>query len=160
LARLGEGAGELGLERWHAFDTWIGLGPRDAVIPFQAVIGRLSRPVAPRVRRDLTTLLELVRAHALVHESLREYDDSGGVVATLEDYEAVHALTRDLFAAAVELVVNENVRDVVTAAAELIAPRVERSDAQPPVATSAEIATKLGRDRRSVNRWISAAVEG
>jgi hypothetical protein len=158
LDRLGEGAGEIALERWHALDRWVGLGPRDAVIPFQAAIGRLARPVAPRVRRDLTTLLELVRAHALLHESLREYDEAGRVIATLDDYAAVYDLTRDLFAAAVELVVNESIRDVVQAAAEIIAPKVDR-DGTPPVATSAEIARQLERDRRSVNRWITAAVE-
>ena len=159
LARIGMGWQAVDPARWHALDRWIALGPRAVVIPFEKEIGHLAKPVATRVRRDLTTLLGLVRAHALLHEGRRELDPEGRVVATLEDYRAVHALTADLFAASAELTVSDSLRDVVEATAAIITEKADRS-APDATATSAELAARLRRPRRSVNRWVQAALNG
>ena len=37
------------------------------------------------IRRDFMTLLNLIRAHAILHQATRERDDRGRVVATLDD---------------------------------------------------------------------------
>ena len=157
LEKMGGGAACLNYERWHAFDNWIALGSKEVVIPYQEIVAKYTRPIAPRVRRDYTTLCELVRAHALVHQEHRTIDRDGRVVADLQDYVAVHELTRDLFADAVEISVPGSVREVVEAVSVLIA---EKLDAHAYDATVAvvEVAGKLGRDRRVVDRWVKAAL--
>jgi hypothetical protein len=179
LERMGKGPQPVDFEPWHALDRWVAIGPRRVEIPFQETIGKLAVAAAPRVRRDLTTLLELVRAHALLHEPDREVRD-GVVVATLEgDYEVVHKLTADLFAEASELTVAPNVRATVTSAQAIVEAKLadwkdrqaemfsasektdkaKSSEPPAPTATVSEIAKHMGKNRRSVARWVEAAVE-
>ena len=47
----------------------------------------------------------LIRAHALLHQATRLKDESGRVVATLDDYRAVHALVADLVAEGIDATV-------------------------------------------------------
>ena len=158
LERLGkEDENAVDLDRWHALDRWIALGAKSVRVPFQKYIGQLAKPAAPRVRRDMTTLLGLVRAHALLHEDSREHDDDGRVVAHLDDYEAVHDLTEDLFAEASETSVSLATRQVVDVVVEIVGEKMARSAHEASAAT-AEIAARLGRNRRTVNRWIQQAV--
>lgn len=159
LRRMGRGAEEsVDLARWHALDEWVALGPRECVIPYQRYIGKLARPAAPRMRRDMTTLLALVRAHALLHEPLRERDQLGRVVATLDDYDAVHRLTRDLFAAAADLTVSRSLRGVVTAVNKILSTKMGGDEVAH--ATSAEIARLVRSSRRVINRTLEAGIDG
>jgi hypothetical protein len=62
-------------------------------------------PVAVRLRRDFEALLNLIRAHAVLHRATRETDQDGRVVATVEDYARVRELVADLVSEGVEAAV-------------------------------------------------------
>ena len=68
-------------------------------------------PLAVRLRRDFKTVLMLIRAHALLHQATRLRDESGRVVATLDDYRAVRTLVADLVAQGIDATVKPEVRD-------------------------------------------------
>lgn len=80
------------VEAWQ--DAQRLLEPLEVVIPFAQ---RLDFPArTTKDRRDHQKLLTLVAAHALLHQLQRERDDTGRVVAIVDDYRAVHGLVHDL----------------------------------------------------------------
>ena len=72
-------------------------------------------PVAVRLRRDFGKVLNLIRAHALLHQATRERDGQGRIVASLNDYAAVRDLVADLVAKGVEATVPATIRETVAA---------------------------------------------
>src|SRR5712691_6683078 len=81
---------------WHELQTWLESGERRVVIPYAAEITAAIPPAAVRLRRDVDTLWALVASHALLHQAQRERDPKGQIIATLDDYAAVHELVADL----------------------------------------------------------------
>ncbi|HBP22957.1 MAG TPA: hypothetical protein DEA08_34935 [Planctomycetes bacterium] len=70
------------------------LEPLEVVIPFAPQLTYPAR--TSRDRREHAKLGSLIQAHALLHQRQRERDPHGRLVATVEDYEAVHALLASL----------------------------------------------------------------
>jgi hypothetical protein len=112
------------LTEWQAFQRWLALGERRVVVPFGEVLSEQIPPVAVRLRRDYSTLLALIAAHALLHRSTRAADQQGRVIATLADYAAVHDLVAKLFAEGIEATVPPTVRETVEAVAAMGQPEV------------------------------------
>ena len=102
--------------------------------------------MAVRLRRDFGALLNLIRAHALLHQATRERDGEGRIVATIEDYAAVLKLVVDLVGEGVEATVPDTVRETVEAVRQL------REDSKGEPVTVAELARKLKLDRSAVSR--------
>ena len=73
-AANGTAAAAAGLEQWQAFQAWLAAGERRVVIPYARAIADLIPPLAVRLRRDFTTLISLIKAHALLHRSNRPVD--------------------------------------------------------------------------------------
>ena len=98
MAALAEEAGEAGpnFEPWHALQVWLEGAEHRVSIPYAKILADLIPPVAVRLRRDFGALLNLIRAHALLHQATRERDAEGRIVATIEDYAAVRELVVDL----------------------------------------------------------------
>ncbi|HEX2988153.1 MAG TPA: CHC2 zinc finger domain-containing protein, partial [Chloroflexota bacterium] len=108
------------LEPWIALQTWLDLaGQHKVAVPFALDLAELIPPVAVRLRRDVSTVLNLVRAHALLHQARRERDQTGRVVATLDDYAVVRDLVSDLLSSEVGLAVSHETREAVQAVREL-----------------------------------------
>jgi hypothetical protein len=59
-------------EAWWAFATWLELGDHEVHIPFARKLARSIPPVGARLRRDFRALLNLIAAHAIVHQWHRE----------------------------------------------------------------------------------------
>lgn len=78
-----------GLDQWTALQIWLSLGKATTVIPYVRVLAILMSAKAVRLRRDFSTLLALIRAHALLHQATRDKDKRGRIVATFADYAAV-----------------------------------------------------------------------
>ena len=76
---------------WLALQEWLAsaAASRRVTIPYAKMLARMVPPVAVRLRRDFGAVLNLIRAHALLHQASRKKDDRGRVVATLADYAAV-----------------------------------------------------------------------
>lgn len=104
---------------WHALQEWLALCPNDVEIPYVERLAELVPPVAVRLRRDFGAVLNLIRAHALLHQATRERDADGRIVATIEDYRIVRDVVSDLVAEGVEATVPASVREAVDAVAGL-----------------------------------------
>jgi hypothetical protein len=100
---------------WHALHDWIAAGTRQVVGAFFADLARQVDPSNGRMKRDFPKLLELVKAHALLHQASREVDAEGRVIATLEDYEAVHDLLAMVLAEGQQETLDPGVNEVVAA---------------------------------------------
>ena len=145
---------EPGLVPWFALQEW--LGSADALhlvtIPYAKDLARMVPPIAVRLRRDFGAVLNLIRAHAVLHQASRDQSAEGKVVATLDDYASVRRLVANLISDGIEATVPEGVRETVHAAARLHAVRSE------PV-TIAEVARELKLDRSAASRRVRAAKE-
>ena len=153
MAALAEEAGEAtpDLATWHAFQVWHMSAEHRVWIPYARKLADLIPPVAVRLRRDFGALLNLVRAHALLHQASRERDDEGRIVATIEDYAAVRELVVDLVGEGVETTVPKTVRETVEAV------KILREQSKGEPVTVAELARKLKLDRSTVSRRARSA---
>jgi DNA-binding transcriptional ArsR family regulator len=108
--------------------------------------------VAVRLRRDFGALLNLIRAHALLHQASRVRDTEGRIIATIEeDYAAVRELVADLVSEGIEVTVPKTVRETVEAVKRL------REDSNGEPVTVTDLARALRLDRSAVSRRVSNA---
>jgi hypothetical protein len=143
--------GEVDLTRWHALQTWLAGAPSDVVIPFAARLAELLPPVAIRLRRDFKTILMLIRAHALLHQTSRQKDENNRVIAAIEDYAAVRELVADLVAEGVEVTVKPAVREVVEAVARLVMGGCQE-------VRQVNLMTELRLDKAPISRRVASAL--
>ena len=141
------------LAEWRALQTWISAQDNRVSIPFAPRLAELVPPVAVRLRRDFATVLNLIKAHAVLHQVTRERDPGGRIVATVEsDYAAVRELVADLVADEVGATVPATVAETVAAVVELR----EKNEAG---VTSAQLGECLGLDKSAARRRAMVAVE-
>jgi hypothetical protein len=140
------------LAEWHQLDRWLAQGPREAVLPWAPALAtfRLSGP--PRLRRDISNLLALARAHALLHRATRELDERGRIVYTVEDYAVVAALLSDALAVATDKAVGKGTRKIVEAVTTL------RAEGATRVSMSAA-SREAGRSKSTTNTDVHDALE-
>jgi hypothetical protein len=154
MAALADEVGEAGpnFEPWHALQVWLESAEHRVWIPYAKKLAKLIPPVAVRLRRDFGALLNLTRAHALLHQASRERDAEGRIVATIEqDYAAVRELVADLVSEGIEATVPATVRETVEAVRRL------REDSNGEPVTVAELARELKLDRSAVSRRVRNA---
>jgi hypothetical protein len=72
------------------------------------------------MRRDHERIMDLVEAHAVLHQEGRKRDQERRIVAVFEDYEAVYHLIADIVGEASEAAVSDTVRETVETVRELI----------------------------------------
>lgn len=142
------------LAPWHALQMWLDSSPaREVSIPYAHKLAALANPRAVRLRRDFGAVLNLIRAHALLHQARRKRDAQGRILATPQDYHAVYDLVNDLLNEGAEAAVNESIRETVQAVSALCA---ERSQAP---ATVQQVAQRLGLDKSATWRRVKVAME-
>jgi hypothetical protein len=155
LAEEGTGA-VVNIDCWHALQDWLGLGPSRVSIPYAKRLAELIPPLAVRLRRDFAAILNLVRAHALLHQANRERDSEEHIVATLDDYAVVKGLVADLVADRIEGTVSPTIRQTVVGVQSLNA----TSSATPPEGvTVAALAKLLKLDKSATLRRVRVAQE-
>jgi hypothetical protein len=153
LAALAEesAGGGPDLERWQALQTWIERAEHRVTIPYSKVLACLVPPIAVRLRRDFKAVLNLIRAHALLHQATRERDEEDRIIATIEDYGAVRELVADLVSEGIEATVPATVRETVEAVKRL------REDSNGEPVTVTDITKELKLDRSAVSRRVRNA---
>jgi hypothetical protein len=139
------------LEVWHALQVWLASAEHRVTVPYAKKLAKLIPPVAVRLRRDFGAMLNLIRAHALLHQASRERDGQGRIVATIGDYAAIRELVADLVSEGIEATVPATVRETVEAARRL------REDSNGEPVTVAELARELKLDRSAVSRRVRNA---
>jgi hypothetical protein len=97
----------------HALQNWISRSDSRVQIPFAENLAEQVIPIGVRLRRDFSAVLNLIRAHAILHQANRERDAEGRILATLDDYATVRDLVADLVAEGVEATVDQVVRETV-----------------------------------------------
>ena len=107
------------VEPWRQLQSWLAVQDNRVTIPFAEALAELVPPVAVRLRRDFTTVLTLIRAHALLHQRNRMRNQEGRIIAELCDYAVVRELVADLIADEVEATVPATTRETVAAVAAL-----------------------------------------
>ena len=147
----GEAPAPLDIEPWRALQRWLEQGRRDVLVPFAPALAKQVTPVAVRLRRDFGAVLNVVRAHALLHQVNRLRDDKGRIIATLQDYAAVYGLVHDLIAEGAGAAVSPCVRETVAAVESLL--RTPQS-----TVTITEVAKLLELDTSSASRRVKAAI--
>ncbi len=140
------------LEIWHALQSWLGGAERRVNIPYAKRLAGSIPPVAVRLRRDFGALLNLIRAHALLHQASRERDKDGRIIATTGDYAAVRELVAELISEGIEATVPATVRETVEKVAELVSDDSE-------AVTVAELARKLELDKSATSRRVGSAMD-
>lgn len=159
------------MAEWHALQDWLSASETpEVLVPFAERLAEEIPPVATRLRRDFTTILTLIRAHALLHQENREWDDRGRLLASLDDYSVVRDLIADVLAEGVGVAVSDEIAEVVEAVEQLLAEEDAgetagergnrlRVDFSPGVSTS-RVARYLGLDETTAWRRVQAALQG
>jgi hypothetical protein len=153
LASLAKGKTEgTNLTPWHALQEWLAspAAERKVAIPYAPALAELVPPIAVRLRRDFGAVLNLIQTHAILHQTSRERNEVGHVIATLDDYARVRDLVDDLISEGIEATVPESVREVVEAAIRL------HEEEDEPVTTAA-LARELKLDRTAASRRVRSA---
>ncbi|HET8565006.1 MAG TPA: hypothetical protein VFL77_00885 [Solirubrobacterales bacterium] len=155
LARAAEGeASEPDFSEFHALDRLIASGECRVVIPFARVVAAACDASATRMRRDFQAVLGLVQTHALLHQTQRERDDEGRIVASARDYAAVYGLIADVLACSSGQAIPAQIRETVEAVDHL-----QHAGLPGEPVKLAEIAAHLGVHRTTVSRRISGAIK-
>jgi hypothetical protein len=140
------------MESWHALQSWLEGAERRVKIPYAKKLAGSIPPVAVRLRRDFGAVLNLIRAHALLHQVNRGRDGEGRIIATTGDYGAVRELVADLISEGIEATVPATVRETVEKVSELYS---EESEA----VTVAELAGALKLDKSATSRRVGSATD-
>jgi hypothetical protein len=138
------------LSEWVAFQEWLALGSVEVFIPYAPKLAELIPPVATRLRRDFTLLLNLIKAHAVLHQVTRDRDNQGRIVATVGDYAEARDLVAEYFSEGIEATVSPEVRETVEAV------RVLMDDCTDGV-RSKQVEQQLKLDKSTVNRRVRQA---
>jgi hypothetical protein len=160
LALADEDARPVDYGPWHALQEFLDAGEQEVTIPFSRDLAGSVNGHAIRLRRDFSALLSLIRTHALLHQESRERDERGRIVATIDDYAAVHDLVHHVFAETGEQAIAPDVRETVEAIQQMGPPAMADGNG----VTIRQITTKLAGsgiplDRSSVHRRVSSALE-
>jgi hypothetical protein len=149
LADEGRVGGDL--SEWQDLQRWLVQAEHRVTIPYARALVEKIPPVAVRLRRDVGSLLALIRSHAVLHQATRERDEHGRIVADLDDYAVVRDLVADVMAEGVGATVSETVRQTVEAVASVAAP--EGIQLRP-------LADMLKLDKSNVSRRLAQAADG
>ena len=138
---------------WHALQGWLDSAEHGVKVPFAETLARMVPPVAVRLRRDFGAVLNLVRAHAVLHQANRGRDSLGRVVANLGDYAVVRDLVADLVSEGVEATVQPIVRQTVEAVSQLLEGGDEES------VSARALGQELGLEKGPVSRRVRLATD-
>jgi hypothetical protein len=137
---------------WVALQEWIAFADRRVTIPFAKIIAEKVPPVAVRLRRDFSAVLNLIRAHAVLHQASRHRGADARIVATVEDYAVIRELVADLVAEGVDATVSETVRATVETVRKLA------SDGKGDPVSLGPIAEELKIDKSAASRRLRTAI--
>jgi hypothetical protein len=140
------------LDSWHALQQWLARAERRVTIPYAKELAAKIPPLAVRLRRDFGALLNLIRAHALLHQANRERDREGRIIATIADYAIVRGLVADLVSEGIEATVAPTVRETVATVGRL-------HDETEKAATLRDIAEELKLDKSTASRRVRTAID-
>ena len=141
---------------WHALQVWLEHGPQVVAIPFAGALAEHIPPIAVRLRRDFRAVLNLIRAHALLHRATRHTDEDGQIIATVEDYAAIRDLVADIVAEGIGATVSPSIRETVEAVR--ILSELDTDDDRKGIKVI-DLSEELALDKSATSRRVRAAVD-
>ena len=139
--------------------------PWDVIVPFadrlaDIIAGHASAPGAgarrtgvPRILRDFSRLLALIKSAAVLRHRQRRTNADGRLVAEIEDYETVRELVGDMYKASVSDGASEKVRAAVEAVAQLHAEK-----ASTETVSQTRVGQALGISKPAAARRLKTAI--
>jgi len=129
--------------------------PWQVVVPF---VDRLAAAIArsaaaPRILRDFSRLLALIKSVAVLRHHRRRVDERGRLMAAIADYETIRQLCGGLFTDSVTEGASARVREAVAAVCELYAERAQSENI-----TAAKVAKRLEISRPAASRRLGMAI--
>jgi len=123
--------------------------PWEVIVPFAPELAEEigKQATAPRILRDFSRLLSLVKSVAIIRHQHRHIDNKGRLVATIEDYGFVYNLISEMYTQTITEA-SIMVRATVKAVAEL-----------GEGMTNAAVAKHLGVHKSTAGRHISTAIK-
>jgi hypothetical protein len=132
---------------------WLRLaGAREVTIPYAPTLARLADARAVRLRRDFGAVLNLISAHAILHQGTREHDEHGRIIASIADYAAAYELVNDIVSEGVQASVRQEIREAVEAVRALDIPNSQ------PV-TYKRVGELLNLDKSAARRRCEVALK-
>jgi len=154
IARKEDGieSDSVNFDLWHALHEWLNISNHTVYIPFVNELAEEIPPVAVRLRRDFTLILNLIRSHAILHQANRETDERGRLIATIDDYAVVRELVSNVVSDGVGATVDKRVREVVVAVQNI---RDEGNEH----ATTQQLCNKLQLHKSTISRRVLLALK-
>jgi hypothetical protein len=153
MALADESVKQPSLDSWHALQTWLEQAEHRVSIPFAGALAEKIPPIATRLRRDFGAFLNLVRSHAMLHQTQRERDEQGRIIASIEDYRIVRELVADLMSECLDVTVSPTLRETVNTVRIL----TDSNEESPTNCRS--VARELKIDKSSALRRVRVAIE-
>jgi len=100
---------------WHALQQWLQTGQHQVAVPYARWVAENTMCALLRLRRDFKAVLQLIKAHAILHQKNRTRYEDGRIVANLADYRVVYELVAHLVAESAGVAVSGTVRETVEA---------------------------------------------
>jgi len=147
-------ANRIDFEAWRSLQDWLAERPARVLVPHAGNLVARIPPVANRLRRDVPSLLTLIKTQALLHQVNRETDPSGAIIATIDDYHAVRDLVAGLMSAGAEASVHATIRATVEAVRSLL----EKPEWSESGATVDAVARELKLDKSAASRRARSAI--
>jgi hypothetical protein len=150
------------LSEWQSLQIWLESGEHRVFIPYNNIIAEMMPPVAVRLRRDFTSLISLIKAHALLHRATRERDSEGRILANFTDYTVVRDLAAAFISEGVGAIVSAAVRETVQAVEDLLSDQGEDEGGkkkEPATTSTRKVAEKLELDKSAASRRIKQALD-
>ncbi len=145
-----ENPGAYTVKEWIALQEWIETAETRVFIPYALWIATHIGNGETRLRRDFPAVLNLIKAHAILHQENRERDGDGCIIANPDDYRAVYDLVAEIVGNDNRNAVPEKVREMVLA--------VQRLEGEEPVLYK-QLESELVLDKSNVSRHVQEAIE-
>jgi Mn-dependent DtxR family transcriptional regulator len=142
-------------EPWIAFQKWLRLAKHKVKIPYAPAISELIEPESIRLRRDFEKLLDLVKAHAIIHQKTRKIDDEGCIIAKIKDYAKVAWPLNDVLSTSSDVKVPKKIVEMVNAVKEIM----DNDDENKKSVSITDIAKHLGVNKSTIQKRIGEALE-
>jgi hypothetical protein len=140
--------------KWRAFQVWLEHKIHQVKIPYRRVLWPLVDPRATRIRRDFKQFVNLIKAHAIIHQRNRKLSSDGKILANFDDYCAVHKIVSESISAGAEASVSKQVKETVLAVKSMKKKHPDR-----PISVT-DIAKFLKIHKSTAKRRVDIAIEG
>jgi hypothetical protein len=156
------GNGEEEIGKFVALQEWLAGANHEVVIPYAKCLAEIIPPVAIRLRRDFTAILNLIMSHAILQQASRKQDALGRIIATIGDYKAVWDLVAPTVSRGVQMTVSATMRETVQAV-EKLQQGMRKSQVGNPGRVMGgvslmDVANILHLNRSSVSRRVNACL--